>query len=142
MNRARHTVAWLICFAALALVACASPLTTARKSVSAAATLGTAAGTMFAAVDAQKEEAIATKLFADHDVPSAEKARDAWRTQRTNVVRALRVYDATVVASGAAVTLAGQKLDLGALLGTLASSYVSLQGAFTAFGIALPKVGL
>ena len=125
------------------MVGCASPLTAARKSVSAAATLGTAAGTLFATVDDQRQDAIAAKLVADHDVSSAEKARDAWRAQRGHVLQALRTYDAVVSAAGAAAELAGNKqIDLPVLLGSLAQAYASLSGALASFGILLPKVGL
>lgn len=142
MKRLEYAVKWAVCMLALSLVGCASALTTAQKTVSAAATLGSAAGTLAAQIDASKEEAIVEQLYKDHNVTAAEAARDAWHAQRAHISEALKTYDATVVAAGAAVTLAGAKLDLPTLLVTLGSAYTSLSGALASYGITLPKAGL
>jgi hypothetical protein len=141
--RLKYAAAWLVCQLAILMVGCASPLTTARKSVSAAATLGSAAGVLVSSIDEQKEEAIAAKLYTDHNVAAAEKARDDWHAQRVHVTEALRTYNAVVVAAGATAELAGDKtVDVAGLLVSLMQAYTALKGALSSFGVTLPTGGI
>lgn len=143
MRKLEYACKWILCALALQLVGCASALTIAQKSVSAAATLGAAAGDLAVTIDAQKEGAIMTQLARDHNVVAAEVARDNWHLQREHVSQALKVYNATVVAAGATAQLAGSKtIDLGSLVSSLTVAYAALRNAFDSFGVSLPSAGL
>ena len=129
----------LIVALALFVAACASPLVTAQRSVSAAATLGAAAGELVISVNAERDQAIAGQVLLDHDVAKAEKARAEWHAQRDKAMQALRTYNAIVVAAGATAMLAGSKqISLGAILISLSDAYTALKSAMDAYGVKLP----
>lgn len=126
----------------LTLSACASDMTVAQKSVSAAATLGIAAGNVAIAVDEATEGDIAAKLAVDHDTVAARAAEDAWHTKRLKLSQALKSYSAFVAASAVTVQLTSKDFDLASFLGQLAGAYTSLRGALASYGVNIPAGAL
>lgn len=141
MSRVKHTLAWLLCAAALAMVGCANAYDAgqqARGAISRAIDESTQAWVRY---NDAKEKKIAS------DAPTKEAshaALDAYRAgEQAKMIKAINGCWAALVGLDKALALwnAGQKGGLPAALVVAYGSLADVAQALTALGIPIPKVG-
>lgn len=128
--------------AAMASGCAGTPLVKARQATTVAGDLGLAAGKSMASVNEQQEKAIADKLAATHDVPIAKVERDMWRGKYNRMEQAVKTYALAVLGVRASVELAASHgtLDLGKVMGELATLADQLRGVLGSYGVTIGGV--
>jgi hypothetical protein len=130
--------------ALILLTGCGSALTTAARTIDAAAVFNRATAEMMADINEQKQDAIEFKMMETHDWLRADKDRAEWRGKRNKVRQAQAVLHAAIVGASAGVTVAAKskKLNLNELIKPVLDAAIALKDALSSFGIAMPTGGL